>query len=449
VVVAVDGVRAPASGRGRRLLRRAALVATVAGAGWLLSVLFAGSASATPEPPPTNAATDTATGPADGRPGQSTHQPSDEPPDAGADQASGQQPEPPANQPPGDHAGQTPDEQADQPAGQLPGDQVGQAPGEEAGSPADQPSGDQPDGQPSGHQPDEADSQPLGSQPGQTGSQPPSDQPDQAGESHHPAGQTPSDPFDHDGDLSPTGEQGSAEQPHVLLTAQMPGVTQPDAAIQLLSWPLDIPAPVLDPPPAFLLNLPLSVLPDLPIFDMPDFPPAPTAPPGHHGGDSLDDLIDDLTDTIGSLFGGSDETVPPPPAPAAGTAPEIAPLPAKAAPRPTPAPATTVTRSWDVPQSSVVVVNSLGMSDEVGGLAGERAHKSTGPTKPVKVPAPAPAGGGSSASTVHDHTSGARGAHGVLSTHPSLEPPSGGFTTRGRAANASGRVAGLPATSPD
>ncbi|GAB3453130.1 hypothetical protein GCM10027436_53550 [Actinophytocola sediminis] len=46
----MNGVRTPTSGRVRRMLRRSVLLAAFTGAGWLLALIFAGGASATPEP---------------------------------------------------------------------------------------------------------------------------------------------------------------------------------------------------------------------------------------------------------------------------------------------------------------------------------------------------------------------------------------------------------------
>jgi hypothetical protein len=81
--------------------------------------------------------------------------------------------------------------------------------------------------------------------------------------------------------------------------------------------------------------------------------------------------------------------------------------------------------------------------------AGEQAHSSQ--EQPTKAPA-APVGpsGGTVASSAHDSSGGARGTHhGVLTAQAPLAPHSAGWSTRGRAADASGRITGLPATSPD
>jgi hypothetical protein len=71
-----------------------------------------------------------------------------------------------------------------------------------------------------------------------------------------------------------------------------------------------------------------------------------------------------------------------------------------------------------------------------------------GPAHPLDVPAPV-APGGTSVSNAHDSAGGARTTHGVLSASATLPPAPAGYTTRSRAADATGRVSGLPATSPD
>ena len=79
-----------------------------------------------------------------------------------------------------------------------------------------------------------------------------------------------------------------------------------------------------------------------------------------------------------------------------------------------------------------------------------RAHaKEHGPARPVESPAPV-APGGTAVSNAHDNTGGARSALGAPVASTPAPPPSGaGFSSRGLAADAAGRVAGLPATSPD
>ena len=78
-----------------------------------------------------------------------------------------------------------------------------------------------------------------------------------------------------------------------------------------------------------------------------------------------------------------------------------------------------------------------------------RAHaKEHGPARPVESPAPV-APGGIAVSHAHDNTGGARSALGAPVESIPAPPPSAGFTSRGLAGDATGRVAGLPATSPD
>jgi hypothetical protein len=79
----------------------------------------------------------------------------------------------------------------------------------------------------------------------------------------------------------------------------------------------------------------------------------------------------------------------------------------------------------------------------------DRAHaKEHGPAHPVESPAPV-APGSTAVSSAHDNTGGARSALGAPVESTPAPPPSAGFTSRGLAGDATGRVAGLPATSPD
>lgn len=78
-----------------------------------------------------------------------------------------------------------------------------------------------------------------------------------------------------------------------------------------------------------------------------------------------------------------------------------------------------------------------------------RAHgEEHAPARPVESPAPV-APGGTAVSNAHDNTGGARSALGAPVASTLAPPPSAGFTSRGHAADATRRVAGLPATSPD
>jgi hypothetical protein len=82
------------------------------------------------------------------------------------------------------------------------------------------------------------------------------------------------------------------------------------------------------------------------------------------------------------------------------------------------------------------------------GAADEHAGQGSPNPQPAKVPS-APVGPSSTVHSTHDSSGGARGTHGVLSSPTTLHPADAGFTTRSRAVNAAGRVAGLPASSPD
>lgn len=67
---------------------------------------------------------------------------------------------------------------------------------------------------------------------------------------------------------------------------------------------------------------------------------------------------------------------------------------------------------------------------------------------PVKTPT-TPANSGTIVSLAHDGYAGAKSTHGVLPAQTTFHPADAGFTTRSRAVSAAGRVAGLPASSPD
>jgi hypothetical protein len=70
------------------------------------------------------------------------------------------------------------------------------------------------------------------------------------------------------------------------------------------------------------------------------------------------------------------------------------------------------------------------------------------PGQPAKAPAPV-APGGTIVAVAHDHAGHERGILAVQTASAALPSPAPGFTTRSRAADGTGRVAGLPATSPD
>jgi len=81
------------------------------------------------------------------------------------------------------------------------------------------------------------------------------------------------------------------------------------------------------------------------------------------------------------------------------------------------------------------------------GTSGQAGGDEPAP-QPVKTPT-SPANSGTTASSSHDTSGGARSTHGVLPAQTTLHPADAGFSTRSRAVNAAGRIAGLPASSPD
>jgi hypothetical protein len=87
-------------------------------------------------------------------------------------------------------------------------------------------------------------------------------------------------------------------------------------------------------------------------------------------------------------------------------------------------------------------------AQDLGDVSAEHAGEGAPEPRPVKAPA-APAGSSTTVSSSHDSSGSARGTHGVLPTQADLHPADAGFTTRSRAVDAAGRVAGLPASSPD
>lgn len=78
---------------------------------------------------------------------------------------------------------------------------------------------------------------------------------------------------------------------------------------------------------------------------------------------------------------------------------------------------------------------------------GEHAGR-PGPEHPIQTPAPV-APGGTSVSSSYDNVGGARAMQGMPTAADTLPPTAAGYTTRSRTADATGRVAGLPAISPD
>jgi hypothetical protein len=87
-------------------------------------------------------------------------------------------------------------------------------------------------------------------------------------------------------------------------------------------------------------------------------------------------------------------------------------------------------------------------AQDAGSAATEHAGRGEPEPEPAKAPT-APAGTGTTVSTAHDNAGSARGTHGVLAAQATLHPADAGFTTRSRAVDGAGRVAGLPASSPD
>ncbi len=157
-----------------------------------------------------------------------------------------------------------------------------------------------------------------------------------------------------------------------------------------------------------------------PIIDLPELLPAP---PGSSAGDSSTDRTD---------------AVPVPPAP---------PAPAAVAPTPQ-APPVTLAVEDVVRPAAVATQQPAPVAQEPANNADSHAGKGATDPRPNKAPA-GPAGPNSTVSTAHDTSGGARGTHGVLTVQATLHPADAGFSTRSRAVDAAGRVAGLPACTPD
>jgi hypothetical protein len=158
--------------------------------------------------------------------------------------------------------------------------------------------------------------------------------------------------------------------------------------------------------------------------------PIAEIPPGSSSGSASADRGDALPRT--------EVTVPPapvvtPPAPVAPP-PPVAPV----APAPVRKPVVTVPAAPVAPPAA----------HDTGSAAAEHAGRSEPEPEPAKTPT-APASSGTTVSTAHDNTGGARGTHSVLTAQAPLHPADAGFTTRSRAIDGAGRVAGLPASSHD
>jgi hypothetical protein len=330
------------------VLRRGLLVAALAAAGWLLSVLFATSAAATDEPTGTPP-------PAAGQPDQ---EPADQPAqDPAADDPAGQPSEPPAEDPAADPTEDPTDDPVTDP---------GADPVEEPAGPSTDPATDpveEPVGEPAGGPADERPQLLAGS--AQSGGQ-----------------------F---GELL-SGVADTAQHVTHTVTATtstvLSGTTHALVpAGQIFAWPD--------------LGLPGSA--------------APAAPAGPTGAERA----------------------------AARPAPRAPPV----------APATpAATRTMPAqPSHPVAAHRTSGEPDRThggaNGPAGERADRPAR-DEPVKTPT-APVAPGTSVSGAHDGPGTARGIHGVLTGQATFTPEAAGYTTRSRAADVTGRVSGLPATSPD
>jgi hypothetical protein len=135
------------------------------------------------------------------------------------------------------------------------------------------------------------------------------------------------------------------------------------------------------------------------------------------------------------------------PAPTARYEPPATPaLPATVAPALAPTPR----EPADTPRPSTPVRTETHIAGIATGTALGEAHPQAGrhPDRPLRSPAPLAPTATCSVSA-HDDSGGARGVLGVLPAATMLPPPAPGYTTRSRAADATGRVAGIPATTPD
>jgi hypothetical protein len=206
----------------------------------------------------------------------------------------------------------------------------------------------------------------------------------------------------------------------------------------------------------------------------------------YRSDDVLGDLLGGLTDVVGgvtdriadiggSLVDTSGDVLPPPPAPDVqdpiaeilpgsssgsasadrGDAPprtEIPPAPVVTPPAPVAPPPPVAPVAPAPVKKPVVTVPAAPVAPpaahDTGSAATEHAGRGEPEPEPTKAPT-APAGSGTTVSTAHDNAGGARGTHGVLTAQAPLHPADAGFTTRSRAVDGAGRVAGLPASSPD
>lgn len=180
----------------------------------------------------------------------------------------------------------------------------------------------------------------------------------------------------------------------------------------------------------------------------------------HTVTNTVSHAVHQVTHTVSALTGTAGRTIPPaldqvigllqPPAGATlpDTAQPGARVPVPAAPPASPAsPAPLALAPEHTPRLAVTTTPQR--TSVPHGITETGAHAAKHrPGKPVESPAPL-GPGSTSVSSAHDNAGGARCVHGVLTVSTALPAPAAGFTTRGRAADATGRVAGLPATSPD
>jgi hypothetical protein len=401
VVVAVNGVQAPASGRARRVLRRTVLVAGFAGAGWLLAAAFGGSASAAPV----------------------SHV------DDEVLVADREVPEAPAR---ADMPGRPTTEPSAHLAGQVdqePAEQANQLPVPSAGPPAQTPAQHSPAG----------------------------------GAAQAPAART---------EVGQQAQQPVGGPGQALAQPSLPAGPPAQAVVRPVTPPNPSPAQLPEPIDLDEALTPLSTLADQPAPTIPiSLPVTPTENllAGLLNGltgftdsvttlsQSITDVLDPASETPAAPAAEPITALPEPP-PGVDASPEAsnqsaAEKPAartEPVPLAAPAPAPTVRTAPKQPAPAVSHAVAAPAAPERAEHTEdpERTEESPRPL-PGNVPTPSPAGGPTTATHGHDSSSGARDTHGILTPQAPLEPPSTGFTSRSRASGVSGRIAGLPATSPD
>jgi hypothetical protein len=181
------------------------------------------------------------------------------------------------------------------------------------------------------------------------------------------------------------------------------------------------------------------------------------------------DTVHEVDQTTAALTGAATPAAEPAPRPVAApveprAAEHAAVTPAPAAPPEPPAtpalPVTVVPAAEQPPRTPVDTTSqrpsAVGLPDGIDGTAVRAEQQAEddarasrhGPGHPDRSPTPT-APGGTSVFTAHDTPVGARGVLGVLTDAAPRSPPAVGHTTRSRAADTTGRVAGLPVTAPD